>query len=176
MTVTYAGFWKRFAAGIIDGIIIQVVIILVVTGYYNSDAVSQELMSGASQEQIDGFARGLGSLIGFFSYWVYFAAMESSSLQATLGKMAFRIKVTDVNGFRVSFARASGRHFGKLSGMPLGMGILLMALFATLPQPIFVALLLLSILTWQFPVAIVPFTAKKQGLHDMMARCLVVNK
>ena len=176
MTVTYAGFWKRFAAVIIDGILTGFVLGFL-SGFYDFEAVSREFMSsGASQEQIDGFARGLGSIIGLFSYWVYAAAMESSPLQATLGKMAFRIKVTDINGFRVSFARASGRHFGKLSGMPLGMGILLMALFATLPQPIFVALLLLSILTWQFPVAIVPFTAKKQGLHDMMARCLVVNK
>jgi hypothetical protein len=46
--------------------------------------------------------------------------MESSSYQATLGKMIFGMKVTDLNGNRISFERATGRHFAKwLSAMLL---------------------------------------------------------
>tara|TARA_B100001245_G_C22536040_1_gene269160 strand:- start:219 stop:485 length:267 start_codon:yes stop_codon:yes gene_type:complete len=81
-------------------------------------------------------------------WWIYFAVMESSPTQGTLGKMAIGIKVTDLEGSRISFGRASGRHFGKLiSGLILQMGFVMVA-----------------------------FTKKKQGLHDKMASCLVVNK
>ena len=62
--------------------------------------------------------------------------------------MAVQIKVTDLEGNRVSFGRASGRYFGKfLSGILLLAGFIMVA-----------------------------FTAKKQGLHDIIAGCLVVRK
>ncbi len=52
--------------------------------------------------------------------------MESSVKQGTLGKMALRLKVTDLDGQRISFGRASGRHFSKLaSGMLLGIGFIM---------------------------------------------------
>jgi uncharacterized RDD family membrane protein YckC len=71
--------------------------------------------------------------------------MESSSYQATLGKMIFGMKVTDLYGNRISFARATGRHFAKiLSGMILGIGFIMVA-----------------------------FTERKQGLHDLLAGTLV---
>ena len=80
--------------------------------------------------------------------WLYGALMESSRYQATLGKMVLGIVVTDMNGQRVSIARATGRHFGKwVSSLILGIGYLMIA-----------------------------FTEKKQGLHDIMAGCLVVVK
>jgi uncharacterized RDD family membrane protein YckC len=80
--------------------------------------------------------------------WLYFAIMESSSRQATLGKMALGIVVTDISGRRISFARATGRQLGKIiSGMILYIGYLMIA-----------------------------FTQRKQGLHDIMAECLVVVK
>jgi uncharacterized RDD family membrane protein YckC len=80
--------------------------------------------------------------------WLYFALMESSSKQGTLGKMALSIVVTDVNGNRITFGRATGRYFGKiLSGLILYIGYIMVA-----------------------------FTEKKQGLHDMIAGTLVVNK
>ena len=46
--------------------------------------------------------------------WLYWAVMESSPWQATLGKRLFGIQVTDLQGQRISFARASARHFGKI--------------------------------------------------------------
>ena len=80
--------------------------------------------------------------------WLYFALMESSVNQATLGKMALGIKVTDLDGNRISFGRATGRYFGKIvSGMILYIGFIMAG-----------------------------FTEKKQALHDIMASCLVVNK
>ena len=73
--------------------------------------------------------------------------MESSAKQATLGKLALAIKVTDLNGNRISFGRASGRYFAKIiSGLIFCIGYI-----------------------------IAGFTEKKQALHDMIANCLVVN-
>jgi uncharacterized RDD family membrane protein YckC len=74
--------------------------------------------------------------------------MESSTSQATIGKMLMGIKVTDMNGHRISFARASGRFFGKaLSKLIVYIGFIMAA-----------------------------FTEKKQGLHDILAKTLVINK
>jgi uncharacterized RDD family membrane protein YckC len=56
--------------------------------------------------------------------------------------------VTDLNGDRISFGKASGRFFGKIiSRLILGIGFFMIG-----------------------------FTEKKQGLHDMIAGCLVVKK
>ena len=79
---------------------------------------------------------------------IYFAFMESSARQATLGKQALGIIVTDLNGNRIYFGKATARYFGKfISGLILGIGYIMAG-----------------------------FTEKKQALHDMMARCLVVKK
>jgi uncharacterized RDD family membrane protein YckC len=78
--------------------------------------------------------------------WSYEAGMESSVKQATLGKMAMGLKVTDEQGNRISFARATGRHFAKIiSGMILLIGYIMAG-----------------------------FTARKQALHDMIAGTLVI--
>ena len=88
-----------------------------------------------------------GYPVGILLSWLYFAILESSSSQATPGKMALGIKVTDMNGDRISFARATGRHFAKWLSSILLIGYIMIAL-----------------------------TAKKQGLHDLLASTLVVLK
>jgi uncharacterized RDD family membrane protein YckC len=80
--------------------------------------------------------------------WIYYASLESSAWQATLGKKILGLKVTDLAGNRISFARASGRFFGKIvSGMILGIGFLMAG-----------------------------FTERKQALHDILAGCLVLRQ
>ena len=74
--------------------------------------------------------------------------MLSSEWQATVGKRALGMVVTGVDGSRISFARATGRHFAKyISAIILFIGFIMAA-----------------------------FTAKKQALHDMIAATLVVNR
>jgi uncharacterized RDD family membrane protein YckC len=89
----------------------------------------------------------LGILIGTIGAWLYHALLECSDWQGTAGKKAVGLKVTDLNGARVSFARASGRHFAKIiSGLiPLGIGYIMAG-----------------------------FTERKQAIHDMVAACLVL--
>jgi uncharacterized RDD family membrane protein YckC len=131
----YAGFWKRAAAAIIDSFLLFIVgivlgiLYLVVTG-------NEEGLETAS------------NISGIFIGWLYFSIMESSERQATFGKRALGIMVTDINGKRVTFYRATGRHFGKIvSSITLGIGFIMAG-----------------------------FTEKKQALHDKMFDCLVVNK
>jgi uncharacterized RDD family membrane protein YckC len=87
-----------------------------------------------------------GSLLSIVLGWIYFAGMESGSGQATVGKKAMGLKVTDSNGHRIGFGQATGRHFGRyISAIILCIGYLMML--------------------WD---------DKKQTLHDKMAGTLVV--
>lgn len=80
------------------------------------------------------------------SPWLYFALLESSPWQATLGKRLIKTKVTDLGGNRISFGRASVRYFSKyLSFYLLLIGYLIQ-----------------------------PFRPKKQALHDILAGTLVI--
>lgn len=122
--VGYGGFWRRLVAFLIDSILLGVV-------------------TGSLEAVLGGESRGgLQTLAG----WLYFALMESSRHQATLGKMALGMRVTDLEGERISFLRATGRYFAKiLSALILFIGFIMIG-----------------------------FTQKKQGLHDMLAGTLVV--
>ncbi len=137
----YAGFWKRFAAFVIDYFIVVVLAMLAgaVVGF----------VYGISSSGVDQKLAGMmGGITGLAAWWLYYAFMESSGKQATLGKMALGIKVVDRQGARISFARATGRHFAKLlSGMIMMIGYMMAG-----------------------------FTSRKQALHDMVAGCLVVNR
>lgn len=146
MDVSYAGFWKRFAAILIDTVVVMVVggVVGFILGLAMVGMADDVANINMESKPLEAFYNLIGVLIG----WVYFAAMESSAYQATLGKLALGIRVTDAEGNQISFARASGRHFAKiLSALILMAGYLMVA-----------------------------FTQKKQGLHDMMANVIVVNK
>ena len=149
--VQYAGFWRRFAASIIDGLIfgaIQTVIQLglMAAGVLDLDAATADV---GSTEYVRYMLVVYGlSAVMFVAQIAYFALMESSSRQATLGKMVLGIVVTDYAGGRISLGRAIGRNLSKIvSSIILCIGYLMIA-----------------------------FTEKKQGLHDMMASTLVVTK
>lgn len=128
----YAGFWRRFSAYWLDAVLVNVV----------SFAITFSLVT--MQPGFDLAA----TLLGIVLSWLYYALMHSSRPQATLGKMAFGIKVTDLEGERISFLRATGRHFAAwVSAILLLIGFLMAA-----------------------------FTERKQALHDQMAGTLVVRK
>ena len=130
----YAGFWRRFLAFLIDGIILATV------DYFLGRAMG---LDPTDFHQDRTAYDALTTLI----HWLYFAGMESSSLSATLGKLALGITVGDLNGNRISFLRATGRHFAKIiSGLLCFIGYIMAG-----------------------------FTAKKQALHDMIAGCLVLH-
>jgi uncharacterized RDD family membrane protein YckC len=156
-SVQYAGFWLRVVAYLIDSIIVSVgfmalfIPFAIMTGL---TAVLGNIHPGADPRDVGAvlggtFFLGLFTVVSlaFLGGWLYHAKMESSSWQATLGKKALNLRVTDMYGAPISFARASGRHFAKLiTGMiPLGVGFMLAGL-----------------------------TERRQALHDMIASCLVL--
>ena len=145
--VVYAGFWFRFAACIIDYIVLYIANLLIQLPL----TIFMRMGSGGGGPgmfpALYGFA-SLSFVLSICTRWLYYAWMESSSNQGSLGKMACGIKVTDMNGERISFAHATGRYFASiLSTLALCVGYI-----------------------------IAGFTDKKQALHDMIAKTLVVRK
>jgi uncharacterized RDD family membrane protein YckC len=95
----YAGFWNRYLASIIDGLLISVAEAII--GFFLANTIPK-LVRGS----LWGFIPMPSGYVSFIMGWMYFALMESSSFQATIGKMVIGIKVVDLNGNRVSFFRA----------------------------------------------------------------------
>lgn len=136
----YAGFWLRFVAAVIDAVIVWVG--TYVLGYM----MGSMMIDGYSTEDEIAGALLFINLAGLLANWLYFALQESSAAQATPGKRAMGLRVTDEYGDRISFGKASGRYFGKIiSGLIIGIGFLMAG-----------------------------WTEKKQALHDMMAGTLVI--
>lgn len=141
--VTYAGFWRRFAAFSLD----QVLLVFATSPLYYQ-LVNQIQAGTREYRSAQTVAAGIFGVISIFVAWSYYAGMESSPLRATLGKLAVGIQVTSDDGRRLSFAKATGRYFGKIiSGLIIGIGYLMAG-----------------------------WTTKKQALHDMMAGALVVER
>jgi uncharacterized RDD family membrane protein YckC len=78
--------------------------------------------------------------------FAYYTLFESSPLSATVGKMVVGLRVVDLTGRRISVARAFGRTFGKI----------------------------LSTLIFFAGFIMIGVTERRQGLHDMLADCLVI--
>lgn len=140
----YGGFWARVLAYIIDSIIVNVAVSLV--GFVVGLGMGIPLMAAGSDSAIIAAISGAtGGVLGLAGSWLYYALMESSPRQATVGKLALGLVVTDESGRRIGFGRATGRYFAKiLSAMILLVGFMM-----------------------------VGWTARKQGLHDLIAGTLV---
>ena len=145
----YSGFWRRVAAHLIDVIVLLPMSFLL-------PALQKGLMVEGFIASLDTgtfvpfllsvFLSQVVNLLILVIYWLYFVKMHSSSKQATFGKMVMGIIVTDTNGNRLSFGRASCRYFAEF----------------------------LSTLTLCIGFVMVAFTERRQALHDKIAGTLVV--
>lgn len=148
-TGRYGGFWVRLVAFIIDAFIVGAAsapffFMLMSKGLFAALRNQGEEPDPATILAIVGGAVGY-QVATLVINWLYEAYMLSSEHQATFGKMAMGLKVTGTNGQRISFARATGRHFAKiLSGLVMCIGYIMAA-----------------------------FTERKQALHDMLANTVV---
>jgi uncharacterized RDD family membrane protein YckC len=147
----YGGFWRRVVASLIDAVIVNAVMAVLsfVIPVYEKVGMGDISVP----ESVMGIGaeleyNSLGAVILFLGSWLYAALMESGPKQATLGKMALSLQVIDLDGDRVSFAQASGRFFAKI----LSFGLFLIGFL------------------------MVAFTPRKQGLHDMLAKTLVIRR
>ena len=153
----YAGFWRRFMAYMVDFFVVTVplaVVLFIIPGdvfsecgtyvekTFDQDGVAQESSSYRC------LTTWVGDLVMIIVVWLYAALMESSARQATLGKMMIGVVVTDTEGNRLSFGRASARYFAKF----------------------------VSVITLMIGFIMAAFTKRKQALHDIMAGTLVIRK
>jgi len=141
MEFMYAGFWRRFLAISIDHLILGILSLPI------NLIVNPILRSLLRLDFKTSFViLIIPWLVGHILCWLYFAFFESSSKQATPGKMVMKIIVTNLEGNRISFARATARYWSKLvSTIILMVGFIMAA-----------------------------FTSKKQALHDIIAKTLVI--
>ncbi len=163
--VRYAGFWRRFVAWVLDWLILGAVcsipMILFGVGFWSDsltrryDSLSTRTAHGWNYNAYDygdhgSFAVAWMScwLVYFVVGWLYHALMESSKNQGTLGKMALGLRVTDLDGRRINFGRATGRYFAKM----------------------------LSTIIFMIGYIMAAFTSKKQALHDFIVGTLVLSK
>jgi uncharacterized RDD family membrane protein YckC len=154
--VPYAGFWLRAVAYLLDVIIIGIVAVPIVVALAVVTGASAALSAMAENNDQQALA-GLSAVLFFCllfvivlgGLWLYYALLESSNWQGTVGKKTLGLIVTDMEGRRVSFGRATARFFSRIiTGLvPLLIGYILAGI-----------------------------TAKKQALHDMIAGTLVLRK
>ena len=145
--VVYAGFWWRVLASILDYLILIPVVVLIIVVF----GLAAHLPTPIPGQPVPKPSVGIGlipNIIAMVLYWIYFAGLESSKWRATVGKRICGLVVTDMNGGRLSFGRATGRYFAKI----------------------------VSSLTLMIGYIMVAFTARKQGLHDMIADTLVMRR
>ena len=153
--VEYGGFWLRFLAYLIDGAVITIGALVVAIPLIFLTGLGTLLSQIHPEEDLNdaGFWLIMGVVFLFATVslvvtWLYHALMESSEWQATVGKKALNLVVTDMAGRRVSFWRATGRHFAKI----------------------------VSNMIYPFGHIMAGFTAQKQALHDMIAGCLILHR
>jgi uncharacterized RDD family membrane protein YckC len=146
--VHYAGFWRRALAFLIDHAIVLVPLTAILYGAGAFEILTSDDPIAAESNYVDRLSRlSIGLPPVYLAVlWLYYALLESGKHQATLGKRIIGIKVTDMEGRRIGFRRSFGRQLGKMvSKASLGVGFVVAA-----------------------------FTSKKQALHDLFSRCLVV--
>ncbi len=137
----FAGFWWRVLAILIDVLIFSIVQF----GISSLGLASLNLASSGESEM--GVPIGF-CILGILISWLYPALFESSSWRATPGKRVCGLIVTDLNGQRISFGRATGRYFAKiLSALILYVGFMMAG-----------------------------WTSRKQALHDVICNTLVLKK
>jgi uncharacterized RDD family membrane protein YckC len=115
--VQYAGFWVRFAASVLDGLV--VLVIAVVPGFVLGFVLAVLRVPVGKGDLWP-------KLLGFAVSWLYFATLESGEHSATYGKRAFSLQVLTADDLdRVGFLRASIRWIGRFISTFLLIGYLM---------------------------------------------------
>ncbi|GAB2571963.1 RDD family protein [Dyella jejuensis] len=152
----YAGFWQRFSAWFIDLIILMIpsmIVMYLLGGMQAYDHLREQLQGGADMSAAFrdyAAATETSSLVSLVITFFYYTFFEASKWQATPGKLALRLRVTDVNGQRITLGRSAARNLVRLSAL----------IFGLIPIICYLA---------------VAWTQRKQGLHDLWASTFVLH-
>lgn len=156
----YAGFWQRFGAWVIDLLVLIIPYFILFYALHGPDAFrslmeQMQAHAGASAETAVALREYSMATMPIAVIWIfigfaYYALFECSNWQATPGKRALHLRVTTLEGQRLTLARSAARN----------------------------AVRLVNLVIWVIPFAsylAVAWTPRKQGLHDLLARTLVLN-
>jgi uncharacterized RDD family membrane protein YckC len=137
--IEYASFWERLLAFAIDLAVTSLI-------FFAFAVILPILLGPRLGVPSGGVILAFAAVLWLVITWLYWALMESSSRQSTVGKSLLDIVVTDAEGNRISFGKATLRYFGKIA----------------------------SVLPALAGFFMIGFTARKQGLHDLITGSLVV--
>ena len=163
----YAGINKRFVAILVDAIILTFVYFIVL---------------GKAPTTWDDSKYGMYLILTSIIHCIYFAGLESSRFQGTLGKKILGIIVTDTNGNKISLLQATGRYFAKAFFFIIWIIAFVIGAMGSSTgnkeSPYFVIaglLFIVGLILGVIGYLMAGFTPQKQALHDILSRCLVVN-
>lgn len=152
---SYASFGQRLAAWIIDYLILSVIGALIAVPMHAYDTVHQMMQAmqdgSSSAEALAQYSAALRpfSLVLIVLGYVYYLGFEASRWQATPGKLALKLRVTDQDGRRASVGRVAARNVVRLLNLVTSL----------IPFICYIA---------------VAWTQRRQGLHDLLAKTLVL--
>jgi len=147
----YGTVQQRILAFILDGMILLVALgVIEALGIpvFDDFRTVDVIVDGATETQTKIQYSIPGIVVTLALIWGYYVGFEVSKYEATPGKIAMALRVTDMEGRRVGIVRSSIRHFAKFLTL------------ATLSIGFFIAI----------------FTRKRQALHDLIAHCVVISK
>jgi uncharacterized RDD family membrane protein YckC len=149
--LTYAHAWQRLVAYLIDLLVYLPVYCLLGFGMIVGAILSGVEIDLTNPSFTEPPPIPLGIEIAsriaeFLLWWLYHAALEASPLRGSVGKRVMGLRVTDEAGRPLGFVHALGRNVAKV----------------------------LSLMTLLIGFVMIAFTDRKQGLHDMVARCVVL--
>jgi uncharacterized RDD family membrane protein YckC len=152
----YASFWQRFGAWVIDLLVLLVpslVLFYALGGFVAYEHMMAQLQAnpdmGKALQDYAFATRGANVAVTVLGF-LYYTLFEASKWQGTPGKLALRLRVTDLEGHGLTLGRAAGRNVVRLLNLITGL----------IPFVCYIA---------------VAWTQRRQGLHDLLARTLVLN-
>jgi len=121
-TLEYGGFWIRFAAKFIDGLILGVVFVL---GFFAIlPLVLKDQGSPSPATVMLQLLLQLGFMVIQGAYQIFFVGKYG----ATPGKMVAKLRIVNPDGSKIGYGRATGRFFAEiLSGLICYIGYLMVA-------------------------------------------------
>ena len=149
-TLSYAGFWIRFAAKFLDGIIVLVVNSVAggIIGGVVGGLLAASSGSGSEPQMLSLIVIPILNVFVQLVVGACYSTFFVGRFGATPGKMACGLRIIMPDGGRVSYTRALGRHFAEmLSGLILMIGYIMAA-----------------------------FDSEKRALHDHICNTRVVRK
>ncbi|MGB5971582.1 MAG: RDD family protein, partial [Spirulinaceae cyanobacterium] len=164
-TSYHASINKRFVAALIDGILLLFL-------FFIACGRTPDI-----ENDFPGFI--IYNILRSLISWIYFAGMESSGLQATFGKKVLGIVVTNTNGNKISFGKATGRYFAKSIFILVWIVAFIIGVMASMEGDnsfywgVAGLLFIIGLLLFFIGYIMAAFTTEKQALHDIIARCLV---